>query len=70
MLTTVCGMNTVHRMAWKHQAWLSGYNGGPLRMPTGRVHHDQMSMLRQALVSTGLPVTEDYDEMFFGRNPR
>lgn len=69
-LTAVGGMNTVHRMAWKYQAWLSGYNGGPLRMPTGRLLYDQMSMLRGALDSTGLPVTGDSDDMFFvGRNP-
>ncbi len=69
-LTTVGGMNTVHRMAWKYQAWLAGYNGGPLRMPTGRLLYDQMSMLRQGLVSSGLPVTEDSDDAFFvGRNP-
>ncbi len=70
-LTTVGGMNTVHRMAWKYQAWLSGYNGGPLRMPTGRLLYDQMAMLRQALVSADLPVTGDPDEAFFvGRNPK
>src|SRR5260370_20841654 len=23
-------------MAWKYQAWLAGYNGGPMRMPTNR----------------------------------
>ncbi|MCX2933753.1 dihydrodipicolinate synthase family protein [Mycobacterium sp. CVI_P3] len=69
-LTTIGGMNTVHRMAWKYQAWLSGYNGGPLRMPTGRLLYDQMTMLRGALQSTGLPVTEDSDDTFFvGRNP-
>lgn len=69
-LTTIGGMNTVHRMAWKYQAWLAGYNGGPLRMPTGRLLYDQMAMLRNALSATGLPVTPDSDEAFFvGRNP-
>jgi 4-hydroxy-tetrahydrodipicolinate synthase len=69
-ITALGGMNTVHRMAWKYQAWLSGYNGGPLRAPTGRVHYDQMSMLRQALVSSDLPVPEESDDAFFeGRNP-
>lgn len=69
-IATLGGMNTVHRMAWKYQSWLSGYNGGPLRAPTGRVHYDQMSMLRQALVSSELPVPKDSDEAFFvGRNP-
>lgn len=66
----VGGVNSVHRMAWKYQAWLSGFNGGPLRMPTARLVSEQMSMLRRGLVESGLPVTEDADEEFFvGRNP-
>lgn len=60
----------VHRMAWKYQAWLSGFNGGPLRMPTTRLIWREMRAFRQALVESGLPVTEDPDEAFFvGRNP-
>ena len=64
------GANSVHRLAWKYQAWLSGYNGGPLRMPTSRIVSSQMKMLRNGLVASGLPVTDDPDEAFFvGRNP-
>jgi 4-hydroxy-tetrahydrodipicolinate synthase len=60
----------VHRMAWKYQAWLAGFNGGPLRMPTTRLVWREMRAYRQALVDSGLPVTDDPDEMFFvGRNP-
>ena len=64
------GANTVHRMAWKYQAWLNGYNGGPLRAPTARLVSDQMRMLRKGLVDAELPVTADTDDAFFvGRNP-
>lgn len=64
------GWNAVHRMVWKYQAWLSGYNGGPLRMPTPRITWEQMGSLRQGLVSSGLSVTEEPDAMFFvGRSP-
>jgi 4-hydroxy-tetrahydrodipicolinate synthase len=64
------GANTVHRMAWKYQAWLSGYNGGPLRMPTARLVSSQMQSLRNGLTASGLPVTDAPDEAFFvGRNP-
>lgn len=62
--------HVVHRMAWKYQAWLSGFNGGPLRMPTTRLVWKEMRAFRQALVESGLPVTEDPDDDFFvGRNP-
>jgi len=64
------GAHVVHRMAWKYQAWLAGYNGGPLRMPTNRLIWKEMRAYRQALVDSGLPVTADADEAFFvGRNP-
>lgn len=65
------GANTVHRMAWKYQAWLSGFNGGPLRQPTARIVSSQMLMLRQGLVASGLDVPDEDDEEFFrGRNPQ
>jgi 4-hydroxy-tetrahydrodipicolinate synthase len=64
------GANTVHRMAWKYQAWLNGYNGGPLRMPTARLVSDQMRMLRAGLAASALPVTDSPDEEYWvGRNP-
>jgi 4-hydroxy-tetrahydrodipicolinate synthase len=64
------GANTVHRMAWKYQAWLTGYNGGPIRQPTARIVGGQMNFLRQGLIASGIPVTDDPDEAFFvGRNP-
>ena len=68
-IATFGGSNSVHRMAWKYQAWLNGYNGGPLRMPTPRLVSDQMRMLRKGLVDALLPVTNDPDEAYFvGRN--
>lgn len=64
------GMNIVHRMAWKYQAWLTGYNGGPLRMPTPRLISYQMRVLRRGAEDAGLSVTDDPDSSFFiGRNP-
>ena len=64
------GANTVHRAAWKYQAWLTGFNGGPLRQPTARIVGPQMATLRRGLTQSVLPVTGDPDEAFFvGRNP-
>jgi 4-hydroxy-tetrahydrodipicolinate synthase len=64
------GAHTVHRMAWKYQAWLAGYNGGPLRVPTNRLIWKEMKGFRQALIDSNLPVTDDTDDQFFvGRNP-
>jgi 4-hydroxy-tetrahydrodipicolinate synthase len=66
----VAGSNTVHRMAWKYQAWLTGFNGGPLRMPTQRLVATQMSGYRQAAHEAGVLACSEPDDMFFvGRNP-
>jgi 4-hydroxy-tetrahydrodipicolinate synthase len=54
----------VHRWAWKYQAWLNGFNGGPLRMPTARLTTRQMRVFRQALVEAGVDVTPDMDELY------
>jgi 4-hydroxy-tetrahydrodipicolinate synthase len=60
----------INRQAWKFQAWLQGYNGGPLRQPTQRIHDAQMNMLRKGLVDSGLqPTTEPNRDFFVGRNP-
>jgi len=64
------GGGLLNRMLWKYQSWLMGYNGGPLRHPTGRVYARDMAVLRQALQASGLNPTADPDEAFFaGRNP-
>jgi 4-hydroxy-tetrahydrodipicolinate synthase len=64
------GANTVHRMAWKYQAWLTGFNGGPLRHPTSRLVSSQMESLRQGACAAGVLVEDLPDASFFvGRNP-
>jgi 4-hydroxy-tetrahydrodipicolinate synthase len=69
-VASIPAAHVVHRMAWKYQAWLAGFNGGPLRMPTTRLIWREMRGFRQGLVDAGLPVTADPDEEFFiGRNP-
>jgi 4-hydroxy-tetrahydrodipicolinate synthase len=66
----VAGGNTVHRMAWKYQAWLTGFNGGPLRMPTQRLVGPQLAGYRAAAKDAGILTATESDELFFvGRNP-
>jgi len=60
----------INRQAWKFQAWLQGYNGGPLRQPTQRIHDAQMTQLRKGLLDSGLqPSMDPFAEFFVGRNP-
>ena len=60
----------LNRMLWKYQAWLSGFNGGPLRQPTMKVSPRAMADLRRALAASGLEPTAESDaEFFVGRNP-
>jgi 4-hydroxy-tetrahydrodipicolinate synthase len=60
----------LNRMQWKYQAWLNGYNGGPMRHPTMKVPDRVMKQLREALRASKLEVTELPDKEFFvGRNP-
>src|SRR5262249_470638 len=40
----------INRQAWKFQGWLQGYNGGPLRQPTPRLHQPQTFALRKGLI--------------------
>ncbi|MFI1386121.1 dihydrodipicolinate synthase family protein [Embleya sp. NPDC020886] len=69
--TAVAGANLVHRMQWKYQGWLNGFNGGPVRFPQMRIDDGQMRALRRGLVNAGLPVTGDDDaEFFVGRHPK
>lgn len=66
----VAGSNSVNRAIWKYQAWLTGYNGGPLRMPTQRLVQPQMSAYRGAARDAGILAAPDSDaEFFVGRNP-
>ena len=60
----------LNRQAWKFQGWLQGYNGGPLRQPTQRIHDAQMTALRKGLIDAGLkPSMDPFREFFIGRNP-
>ncbi len=64
------GGNFINRQAWKFQGWLQGYNGGPLRMPTQRIHDPQMHALRKAAIDAGLnPSMDPFREFFIGRHP-
>jgi hypothetical protein len=64
------GAGILHRMVWKYQAWLNGFNGGPLRQPTMKIRDPHMCQLREGLKRSGLEVTADPDSEFFvGRNP-
>ena len=67
---TFGGANFIHRYLWKYQAWLNGYNGGPIRQPAMKLNDGQMRRVRDALVRSGLePDTADFSEFFVGRNP-
>lgn len=67
---TYQGAGVLHRMVWKYQAWLQGFNGGPLRQPTMKIRDVHMRQLREALKRCGLHPTEEPDSAFFvGRHP-
>ena len=62
--------NFLHRMVWKYQGWLNGFNGGPLRQPTMKIVDRHMKLLREALKASKIEPTADPDSAFFvGRNP-
>ena len=68
---TFGGANFIHRYLWKYQAWLNGFNGGPLRQPAMKLTDPQMrrmaDALRRAKIIDSVPT--DFDEYFIGRNP-
>ena len=55
----------LHRMLWKFQGWLNGFNGGPMRRPTMRLNDGQMNTLRQGLEKSGIKPTADPNGAFF-----
>lgn len=71
LMGAIAGTSVVHRMLWKYQGWLNGFNGGPIRSAlSGRVSDEQMRSFRAAVATSGLPVPDEGDEAFFvGRNP-
>ncbi len=69
---TFGGANFIHRYLWKYQAWLQGYNGGPMRQPVMKLNDNQMRTLREALVRAGYelgPETATPAKFFESRNP-
>lgn len=65
------GANFLHRYLWKYQAWLQGYNGGPLRAPAMKLTDGQMAQVAAGLVRSGLIEHEpsNFSDFFLGRNP-
>lgn len=64
------GTGVLNRTMWKYQDWLAGFNGGPLRAPAMRVPDRFMKQLRQGLIASKLPVTDDPDSQYIvGRFP-
>jgi dihydrodipicolinate synthase/N-acetylneuraminate lyase len=59
------GTSLVHRMLWKYQGWLQGFNGGPVRAPHMRLHDRQMALMRSAALASGMKITPDEDAKFF-----
>lgn len=69
-MAVLAGSNFLHRMLWKYQGWLQGFNGGPLRAPSMRLVDRQMKPLRQGLIASGFKLDDLDDSQFFiGRNP-
>jgi dihydrodipicolinate synthase/N-acetylneuraminate lyase len=71
LMGAMAGTSVVHRLLWKYQGWLNGFNGGPIRSTlSGRVSDEQMRSYRASLVASGLSPTDEDDAAFFiGRNP-
>jgi dihydrodipicolinate synthase/N-acetylneuraminate lyase len=66
----MAGGSLVHRLVWKYQYWLNGFNGGPIRQPHLRLNDRQMRILRQGLIASGIePAPGDDADFFVGRNP-
>jgi 4-hydroxy-tetrahydrodipicolinate synthase len=64
------GANLVHRYLWKFQAWLNGYNGGPIRQPAMKLSDSQMRTSADGVRRAGIaPAGESFAEFFVGRNP-
>jgi 4-hydroxy-tetrahydrodipicolinate synthase len=59
------GTSFVHRLLWKYQGWLQGFNGGAVRSPHARLHDRQMQQLRAAAEASALPITDEPDRLFF-----
>jgi 4-hydroxy-tetrahydrodipicolinate synthase len=64
------GANLVHRYLWKFQAWLNGYNGGPIRQPAMKLSEQQMRTSAEGVRRAGIISTDEpFADFFVGRNP-
>jgi dihydrodipicolinate synthase/N-acetylneuraminate lyase len=71
-MASFAGANIIHRVSWKYQAWLNGFNGGPMRMPAMRISAHAAHPLRDAMIKAGtIPADtpSDLADFFTGRNP-
>ncbi|MBX3099529.1 MAG: dihydrodipicolinate synthase family protein [Salinibacterium sp.] len=64
LVGSAVGTTVINRTGWKYQEWLAGFNGGALRAPAPRIPDRLMKQARQALVASGLPVTDLPDSEF------
>jgi 4-hydroxy-tetrahydrodipicolinate synthase len=64
------GANLVHRYLWKFQAWLNGYNGGPVRQPAMKLSDGQMRTSAEGARKAGIiSADEPFADFYVGRNP-
>lgn len=64
------GANLVHRYVWKFQAWLNGYNGGPIRQPAMKLSESQMRTSADGVRQAGIAAADEpFADFFAGRNP-
>lgn len=65
------GANFIHRYLWKYQAWLTGYNGGPIRQPAMKLSDGQMRRAADGLIKAGIIEEQPADlaAYFDSRNP-
>jgi dihydrodipicolinate synthase/N-acetylneuraminate lyase len=64
------GANLVHRYVWKFQAWLNGYNGGPIRQPAMKISESQMRTAADGVRKAGIAAADEpFSDFFVGRNP-
>jgi dihydrodipicolinate synthase/N-acetylneuraminate lyase len=69
-MASMSGANFIHRYLWKYQAWLNGYNGGPIRQPAMKLTDDQMRAAVAPLIQTEIaPNAVELADFFVGRNP-
>ena len=70
-LASYSGAHFIHRPSWKYMEWLTGFNGGPLRMPAMRLNDGATKRLADAAVRSGIidAVPGDMAEFYVGRNP-